>query len=307
MIDRRFVRIATGLVHMRSVGELLGARESLEESRRESSNAPGWPRAVGTSLAAAAHGAEGDTAIPLFIAHSSPGSSLGLVPMLDSLGASRAVLAADRLGSGDSDAHAVAEPGIGDFADDTAALLDALHISRVDFYGQHTGAQIGIELALRHPSRVRRLVLDGVALFPADLLALMKLHYAPPMVPAVHGGHLAWAWNFVRELAIHFPHFMQDPAHRLHDRSVPPPEVLQRMVVDLLKALPTYHLAYRAAFAHPVAERLALVRHETLVMATVGDPLERYLDSAAEIVGQGPGLRAPFDGRTVVIRTFLDR
>ena len=271
LIERRFVRIASGLVHLRSAGE-----------------------------------GERHPSVPLLLAHSSPGSSVGLVPMLQELGASRTVLAADMLGSGDSEAHASSAPRIADFADDAAALLDAMGIERVDFYGQHTGAQVGIELALRHPSRVRRVVLDGVALFPADWLPSLQAHYAPPKSPDGHGGHLMWAWSFVRELVLHFPHFMQDPGHRLNERAVPPPETLHRMALDLLKSLPTYHLAYDASFAHAVAERLALLRHHTLVMAAEGDPLERYLESAAGIVAQGPGQRVSVAQRASAVRAFLD-
>jgi pimeloyl-ACP methyl ester carboxylesterase len=44
-------------------------------------------------------------------------------------------------------------------ADDVARLLDALGIAAAHVYGESMGGMIGIELALRHPDRVRRLVL----------------------------------------------------------------------------------------------------------------------------------------------------
>lgn len=44
-------------------------------------------------------------------------------------------------------------------ADDLAALLDALGIARADILGFSNGGQTAIELALRHPAKVRKLIL----------------------------------------------------------------------------------------------------------------------------------------------------
>ena len=48
-----------------------------------------------------------------------------------------------------------------DLADDAAAVLDALGIARADVFGISMGGMIAQELVLRHPSRVRRLVLGA--------------------------------------------------------------------------------------------------------------------------------------------------
>jgi pimeloyl-ACP methyl ester carboxylesterase len=47
------------------------------------------------------------------------------------------------------------------FADDTAALLEHLGIDQVDVFGYSVGSAVGTQLAVRHPEKVRKLVLAG--------------------------------------------------------------------------------------------------------------------------------------------------
>jgi len=149
-------------------------------------------------------------------------------------------------------------------------------------------------------------VLDGAPLFSAELKRELLAHYAPPVAPDGFGGHLAWAWNFVRDQMWHFPYFMRDPEHRMLKTMVPPPEALHQAVVDVLKALGTYHLAYRAAFSHDVAARAPLVRTPTLVMATDTDPLGVYVDDLSALIPGAVAIRVPRDQRIAAVRQFID-
>jgi pimeloyl-ACP methyl ester carboxylesterase len=58
------------------------------------------------------------------------------------------------------------KPTYDNMADDVAALLDHLGIERADVFGFSLGALVGIELGLRHPDRVDRLVLAAAHFRP---------------------------------------------------------------------------------------------------------------------------------------------
>lgn len=53
-------------------------------------------------------------------------------------------------------------------ADDTAALLEYLGIERADIFGYSGGSAIAIELGLRHPEVVRKLILSGGTSYSLD-------------------------------------------------------------------------------------------------------------------------------------------
>lgn len=64
-----------------------------------------------------------------------------------------------------------------DFADDAAALLDAVGWERVRVVGVSFGGMVALELVLRHPDRVTRLALcctspggQGGSSYPVDML-----------------------------------------------------------------------------------------------------------------------------------------
>jgi pimeloyl-ACP methyl ester carboxylesterase len=251
-IDRAFLRVQAGLIHYRHAAPTVEA---------------------GT--------------IPLVMAHGGPGSSAGLAPMIAALGTDRRVVAPDMMGNGDSDPPPN-PPTIAFYAECLVAVMDHLGLEQVDLYGHHTGAQVVCEAAIAHPARVRRLVLDGLGLFPPDLRAEFMTRYAPEIKPDANGGHLLWLWDFIGQTSQHFPHYLRDEAHRVAGGAAPPLDAWTTRSAEVLKVWSTYHLAYRAAFSHDLASRLALVISPTVILAVANDPLESYAGIGADLI---PGAR----------------
>jgi pimeloyl-ACP methyl ester carboxylesterase len=249
-IDRAFLRIAEGLIHYRHAGA--------------PSSEP-----------------------PLWMMHAAPASSRSLEPLIGALAAGRRVYAPDTPGYGDSAPLASAAPEITDYADAMLRSLDALGLEVVDLYGFHTGAHIAIEMALAAPQRVRRVVLDGLLVLDDAARAEFLEHYAPEVRPDAAGLQFTWAVNYIRDQAWFFPHFRRDAAHNLGSGAMSA-EVLHYLATELVKAIGTYHLGYRAVFRHRVVERLRELRQPTLLTADASDPTRAGL---ATIEAACPHLR----------------
>jgi 3-oxoadipate enol-lactonase len=80
------------------------------------------------------------------------------VTLPNKLAARHRVLAFDNRGTGLSEPPLLPYTMKG-LADDAARVLDAAHVAQADVFGISMGGMIAQELVLRHPSRVRRLVL----------------------------------------------------------------------------------------------------------------------------------------------------
>lgn len=228
-------------------------------------------------------GPAGAAARPLWMVHASPSSSIALVGLMRELGRTRRVIAPDTLGNGDSAPALPATPDIAYYADASLRVMDALGIGQADLYGSHTGAHIVTEMALARPDRFGRVVLDGIAMFSDEDKRDFLAHYAPAVQPDAFGTQFHWAWHFVRDQGWFFPWFRRDADHN-RGAAMPSAEALHDSVVEVLKAVRTYHHAYRAAFAHPDRERLPRLRRPTLVMANRSDPLRKGVAEAGLLV-----------------------
>ena len=106
----------------------------------------------------------GDPSAPvLVLVHGNVSSSAFFDTLIEELSDDYRLIAPDYRGYGCSERKTIdATRGMADFSDDIAALLDTLEISDpVDLLGWSAGGNIVMQLAIDHPGRVRRLVLEA--------------------------------------------------------------------------------------------------------------------------------------------------
>ena len=206
---------------------------------------------------------------PLVLLHESPQTSAGFVPLMEELGDRFTTIALDTSGFGLSDPLQVERPEIADYADATAAALEALGLGPVPVCGNHTGSLIALELARRAPHVVSVAILDGLPMFDEDAPD-MAAHYAPPFTPAFDGSHLLLAWTRHRDGFVYFQWYRRDAAHRL-DLPMATPAALQQRMVDGLRVGARYGLSFQAAFRYRPIEVLPAARAPLALVCRVGD------------------------------------
>jgi pimeloyl-ACP methyl ester carboxylesterase len=123
---------------------------------------------------------------PLLLLHGAYMTIDAMGPILPGLAESRQVIAMEQQGHGrtaDVDRPITYEQ----MADDTAALARHLQIERTDVFGFSMGGAAALQLAIRHPELVRRLVLASAS-FTSDGMQPALLEMIPTITPEVFAG-----------------------------------------------------------------------------------------------------------------------
>lgn len=140
-------------------------------------------------------------------------------------------------------------------ADDAVAVLDAAGEERAHVYGLSLGGMIAQEVALRHPSRVRSLVLGsttpgGEAAVPADDATLAFFRRRAEM-PAEEGVWASVPYNYAARTR-------RDRAERIGQ------DVIERLRFPIERE--PYEAQLAAALGHDAGGRLAAIEAPTLVV-----------------------------------------
>ncbi len=144
---------------------------------------------------------------PLLCMHQTPSHGGDWLPVMPALAEKRVVIAVDTPGYGMSDMPP-APIDIADFADIMAQFMDDLAASGIvpsgpfDVMGFHTGSLIATDLARTRPARVRRMVVFGLAAYPAELreakLAGLLQNFPPP---GDNLDHVEKLWGIIQQLS----------------------------------------------------------------------------------------------------------
>ena len=204
-------------------------------------------------------------------------------PLLRQLEKDFDVVAYDHRGIGES-TDVPGQFSIAELADDAAALLDVLGWQTAHVLGISLGGMVAQELALRHPERVRRLVLgctyaggEGSALTAPGPMQMLEAMNSGDAVRAVQAAYTA---NLSPEYTADESHFEPFMTASLSVRV--PVELVLRQA--------------QAAFVHDTSTRLPSLAVPTLVLHGTADQMLLY-SNAEQIAGLIPGARlVPFDG-----------
>jgi len=198
---------------------------------------------------------------PLVMIHGAQGDQTSFDGLAPQFSDRYRVLRFDQRGSGLSDKPDMPY-SIAMLADDTAALMDHLGLAPAHVFGISMGGTIAQELALRHPAKVRSLVLGcttpgGPHAIRASGAALMNAYSTQPMTAEERGRALAEAAFTKGYLARH-------------------PEVIASMIAARReRPIETTAFAHRmrAIVGFDAYDRLPQIKCATLVIAGKDDAL----------------------------------
>ena len=203
---------------------------------------------------------------PILLIMGLGGSALGWQSQIPTLSQHLRVIAHDNRDAGRSDKKATVYT-MADMADDAASLLGSLGIGSAHVYGVSMGGMIAQEMALRHPERVRALVLGCTSPCPMAM---------PPSEKAVRDMTEA-AELPIREAFERTAWMGYSDAYFAAHRD----DLWLRAQVEagLQSPLEAWRRQYAAASSFDARERAAQIGAPTLVMTGDEDPLIRAENS----------------------------
>lgn len=233
-------------------------------------------------------------ATPLVMFPGAGESGRTLQRLVTCLGATRPTLVFDALGQGDSSPPSGPDAEIGEYADAAAQAIASLGLSKVDLFGTHAGGRIAAEIAIRHPDRARRLVLDSMRQGSKEFWS----QYAATLDLSGHidqeGTQFFKAFNRRRDSYLFFPPH-QRAAANLKGTGLPSADEMHDSAIERFKGIRAGHILYRLAVLYPADARLPLIGVPTLFTSTPHDDRFGDLPRVAALVKGAAYRLYPYD------------
>ncbi len=217
----------------------------------------------------------------MVLLHGSPGNARLVKPLAERLASDFSVYAIDTPGFGDSDDLGSAIESVGQLADAYRGILDSLGLDTVLLYGTHSGAAIGLELARRHPARIRGFVLEGVPAFTAgEMRPLLAPEYLAAFEPDILGGHYSRTWTRFHDQFVWFPWYQRDSRHLNEASAGSAADIHLWVDMYFQAARHDYRPVYRTIIAYggEAIEAARVVRAPGVFLAEQSDMLFPHLD-----------------------------
>jgi 3-oxoadipate enol-lactonase len=151
---------------------------------------------------------------------------------------------------------------IADMADDTAALLDALEVESAHVFGVSLGGMVAQEFVLRHPHKVKRLVLACTHAGPRTATR------APEWAVQIFNE----SRDMPREAALRYSIPLLFAKKTIEEQ----PEIVEealRVMARNNQPKPSYLLQLGAVMMYDTFDRLPEIKHTTMVMTGTEDTL----------------------------------
>ncbi len=203
---------------------------------------------------------QGGARPPVVCLHQSPKSGRDYEKFIGVLGDTRACLAPDTPGYGNSDAPPV-PPVIGDYGQAIVDLVDTLQSSGdlppgpFDLMGYHTGSAIAAWIARNRPERVRKIVFVSLPVIAAEVREARLANADGFPVPRKDASNIAELWAITEKL--------NDARHT--------PEWRHQALGECLRSGMKFPWGFRAVYSQDVGADLAPIDHPALVLCPRDD------------------------------------
>jgi pimeloyl-ACP methyl ester carboxylesterase len=235
---------------------------------------------------------------PVLVQHDAASSSDTVAALAAGFIGRRPVVAIDLPGHGESDRLlGEGKVTVEDYAAAVLPALKSLGIDEFDFVGNWGGGLVGLELALKVPKRLKRLVLADMLYFDDTLRAELRANYTPDIRPNWYGGHLLEAWHLLRDQGLFWPWYDRTTRGIIRKPLYIDPAMVHQRVIDLFRSDGMWRKAYQAHFSYPLKSRLRKCTVPMQFVAPAWDPQLEVTQQAARDFPQAAFVKMPDDMR----------